>query len=66
VTIGAPVDGALNSVHHLGGLTTNEVAVELRPGQFSVQCAVGGTVTIGNIPIEMDLPPPVATLPATV
>ena len=35
---------------------TNEVAIELRPGQFSVTGAVGGTFSIGSLDIGRPIP----------
>jgi hypothetical protein len=65
LTVGAPVESHLT----LGGnniistdFSTNEVATQLKDGQFSVKGAVGGTITIGNlsigrpIPIDIEIP----------
>lgn len=63
--VGAPVDGALtlnNRTILSADFTDNEVAVELRPGQFSVKGAVGGTFSVGGldigrpIPIDIEIP----------
>ena len=58
-TIGAPVTGGVT----LGGNTifdadfaTNQVAIELKPGQFSVTGAVGGSFTVGGLEIGRPIP----------
>ena len=59
LTVGAPVSGdvKIGSREILSAnFETNEVAIELRPGQFSVTGAVGGTFSIGSLDIGRPIP----------
>ena len=59
VRIAAPVSGRLtlgNAEIASADFEDNEVSVELRPGQFSVTGAVGGTFTIGGLEIGRPIP----------
>ena len=59
LTVGAPVTGDLtigNTNIFSADFETNEVAVDLRPGQFSVTGAVGGTFAVGNLEIGRPIP----------
>jgi hypothetical protein len=59
LTVGAPVDGGLTlgTTNIISGdFSTNQVAAQLKDGQFSVKGAIGGTVTIGNISIGRPIP----------
>lgn len=59
LSVGAPLSGGLTvgSTNIISGdFSSNKVVAQLKDGQFSVTGAIGGTVTIGNIPIGRPIP----------